>query len=203
MTQDLLLCHRPREEAVLPAREGSLPASGDAASCAKAAGEECQQLTWCSSQLPTMARGLPSTSSLAHFCQKLNRWKTPEEPTTETSLRRCLSTLDLTLLGVGGMVGFGLYVLTGTVAKRMAGPAMLVSFSVAAVASLLTALCYAELAVRVPCRGSAYLFTYVFTGELWAFLVGWIMLIQCLLGGSAVARIWSSYLDVIFSHRIQ
>ncbi|XP_046496682.1 cationic amino acid transporter 4-like [Equus quagga] len=150
-----------------------------------------------------MAWGLPSTTSLARFCQKLNRRKTLEEPTMETSLQRHLTTLDLTLLGVGGMVGFGLYVLTGTVAKWMAGPAMLVSFSVAAVASLLAALFYAELAVCVPLRGSAYLFTYVFTGELWAFLIGWIMLIQCLLGGSAMARVWSSYLDIIFSHRIQ
>nr|XP_023502518.1 cationic amino acid transporter 4-like isoform X3 [Equus caballus] len=150
-----------------------------------------------------MAWGLPSTTSLARFCQKLNRRKTLEEPTMETSLRRHLTTLDLTLLGVGGMVGFGLYVLTGTVAKWMAGPAMLVSFSVAAVASLLAALFYAELAVCVPLRGSAYLFTYVFMGELWAFLIGWIMLIQCLLGGSAMARVWSSYLDIIFSHRIQ
>ncbi|XP_044631352.2 cationic amino acid transporter 4-like [Equus asinus] len=150
-----------------------------------------------------MAWGLPSTASLARFCQKLNRVKTLEEPTTETSLRRHLTTLDLTLQGVGGMVGLGLYILTGTVAKWMAGPAVLVSFSVAAVASLLTALCYAEFVVRVPCRGSSYLFTYVFTGELWAFLVGWIVLIQWLIGVAAMARVWSSYLDVIFSHRIR
>uniref|UniRef100_A0A5F5PTI3 Cationic amino acid transporter C-terminal domain-containing protein n=1 Tax=Equus caballus TaxID=9796 RepID=A0A5F5PTI3_HORSE len=163
----------------------------------------CQQLTWCSSQLPTMAWGIPSTASLVRFCQKLNRVKTLEEPTMETSLRRHLTTLDLTLQGVGGMVGLGLYILTGTVAKWMAGPAVLVSFSVAAVASLLTALCYAEFVVHVPCRGSSYLFTYVFTGELWAFLVGWIVLIQCLIGGAAMARVWSSYLDVIFSHRIR
>nr|XP_023502506.1 cationic amino acid transporter 4 isoform X3 [Equus caballus] len=169
----------------------------------QALGQRCQQLTWCSSQLPTMAWGLPSTASLARFCQKLNRLKTLEEPTRETSLRRHLTTLDLTLQGVGGMVGLGLYILTGTVAKWMAGPAVLVSFSVAAVASLLTALCYAEFVVRVPCRGSSYLFTYVFTGELWAFLVGWIVLIQWLIGVAAMARVWSSYLDVIFSYRIR
>ncbi|XP_014635288.1 PREDICTED: cationic amino acid transporter 4-like [Ceratotherium simum simum] len=150
-----------------------------------------------------MAWGLPSTASLAHFCQKLNRLKTVEESTREMLLRRHLTTLDLTLLGVGGMVGFGLYVLTGTVAKEMAGPAVLMSFSVAAVASLLAALCYAELGANVPSKGSAYLFTYMSMGELWAFLVGWNVLLWCLIGGAAVACAWSGYLDTIFSYRIR
>ncbi|KAM6165304.1 cationic amino acid transporter 4 [Erethizon dorsatum] len=150
-----------------------------------------------------MARGLPSAASLARFCQKLNRLKPLEESSMETSLRRCLSTLDLTLLGVGGMVGSGLYVLTGTVAKDMAGPAVLLSFGIAAVASLLAALCYAEFGARVPRTGSAYLFTYVSMGEVWAFLIGWNVLLEYLIGGAAVARAWSAYLDAIFSHRIR
>ncbi|XP_070482887.1 cationic amino acid transporter 4-like isoform X3 [Equus przewalskii] len=163
---------------------------------------QCRQLAWCLSQPPTMAQELPSTASLACFCQKLNRLK-PLEYTMETSLRRCLTTLDLTLLGVGCMVGSGLYVLTGTVAKEMAGPAVLMSFGVAAVASLLAALCYAEFGARVPRTGSAYLFTYVSIGELWAFLIGWDVLLEYLIGGAATARAWSSYLDSIFSHRIR
>ncbi|XP_008840489.1 cationic amino acid transporter 4 [Nannospalax galili] len=150
-----------------------------------------------------MAQGLPSTACLARFCQKLNRLKPLEESRMETSLRRCLSTLDLTLLGVGGMVGSGLYVLTGTVAKDMAGPAVLVSFLVAAVASLLAALCYAEFGARVPRTGSAYLFTYVSMGEMWAFLIGWNVLLEYLIGGAAVARAWSGYLDAIFNHSIR
>ncbi|XP_014635370.1 PREDICTED: cationic amino acid transporter 4-like [Ceratotherium simum simum] len=150
-----------------------------------------------------MAWGLPSTESLVRFCQKLNRLKTVEEPTGETLPQRHLTTLDLTLLGVGGMVGFGLYVLTGTVAKDMAGPAVLVSFSVAAVAALLAALCYAELGASVRGKSSAYLFTYVSMGELWAFLIGWNTLLGCLIGGAAVARAWSGYLDTIFSYRIR
>lgn len=150
-----------------------------------------------------MARGLPSAACLARFCQKLNRLKPLEESSMETSLRRCLSTLDLTLLGVGGMVGSGLYVLTGTVAKDMAGPAVLVSFLVAAVASLLAALCYAEFGARVPRTGSAYLFTYVSMGEIWAFLIGWNVLLEYLIGGAAVARAWSGYLDAIFNHSIR
>ncbi|XP_007953626.1 cationic amino acid transporter 4 [Orycteropus afer afer] len=150
-----------------------------------------------------MVRGLPTAASLARFCRKLNRLKPLGESTMDTSLRRCLSTLDLTLLGVGGMVGSGLYVLTGTVAKKMAGPAVLVSFAVAAVASLLAALCYAEFGARVPRTGSAYLFTYVSMGELWAFLIGWNVLLEYLIGGAAVARAWSGYLDVIFDHQIR
>lgn len=150
-----------------------------------------------------MAQGRPSTARLARFCQKLNRLKPLEESSMETSLRRCLSTLDLTLLGVGGMVGSGLYVLTGTVAKNMAGPAVLLSFLVASVASLLAALCYAEFGARVPRTGSAYLFTYVSMGEVWAFLIGWNVLLEYLIGGAAVARAWSGYLDAIFNHSIR
>uniref|UniRef100_A0A5F5PWJ4 Cationic amino acid transporter C-terminal domain-containing protein n=1 Tax=Equus caballus TaxID=9796 RepID=A0A5F5PWJ4_HORSE len=150
-----------------------------------------------------MVLGLPSTASLARFCQKLNRLKTLKEPTTETLPQRHLTTLQLTLLGVGGMVGMGIYLLAGTMAKEMAGPALLVSFGVAAMASLLATLCYAEFAVRVPCPGIFYLFTYVSMGELWAFLIGWNVLFQCLIGGAAVARVCSTYLDAIFSHRIR
>ncbi|XP_068957021.1 cationic amino acid transporter 4 [Petaurus breviceps papuanus] len=150
-----------------------------------------------------MVWGLPSAASLARLCQKINRLKPLEDAMMETSLRRCLSTLDLALLGIGGMVGSGLYVLTGTVAKEMAGPAVIVSFAVAAVASLLAALCYAEFGARVPRTGSAYMFTYVSMGELWAFLIGWNVLLEYMIGGAAVARAWSGYLDSIFSHHIR
>ena len=150
-----------------------------------------------------MARGLPSTARLAHFCQKLNRLKTLEEPTMEKSLRRHLTTLELTLLGVGATVGVGLYVLMGTVAQEMAGPAVIVSFSVAAVASLLAALCYVEFEARVPCTDSPYLCTYVSMGELWAFVVGWNTIFQYLIAGVAGARACSGYLDAIFSYPIR
>nr|XP_014682645.2 LOW QUALITY PROTEIN: cationic amino acid transporter 4-like [Equus asinus] len=150
-----------------------------------------------------MARGLPSTGSLACFCQKLNRLKPLEEPTMETLPQRRLTTLQLTLLSVGGMVGMGIYLITGSMAKEMAGPALLMSFGVAAMASLLATLCYVELAVHVPCAGIFYLFTYMSMGELWAFLISWNVLFQCLIGGAAMALICSAYLDAIFSHCIQ
>uniref|UniRef100_A0A3Q0SYC1 Solute carrier family 7 member 4 n=1 Tax=Amphilophus citrinellus TaxID=61819 RepID=A0A3Q0SYC1_AMPCI len=138
-----------------------------------------------------------------HLCQKLNRLKTLEDDMMATSLKRCLSTLDLTLMGVGGMVGSGLYVLTGTVAKDTAGPAVIISFLFAGIASLLAAFCYAEFGARIPKTGSAYMFTYVSVGEVWAFLIGWNVILENMIGGAAVARAWSGYLDSIFNHAIQ
>ncbi|KAM9393072.1 cationic amino acid transporter 4 [Pholidichthys leucotaenia] len=137
------------------------------------------------------------------LCQKLNRLKTLEDDMMATSLKRCLSTLDLTLMGVGGMVGSGLYVLTGTVAKDTAGPAVIISFLFAGIASLLAAFCYAEFGARIPKTGSAYMFTYVSVGEIWAFLIGWNVILENMIGGAAVARAWSGYLDSIFNHTIQ
>ncbi|XP_072331969.1 cationic amino acid transporter 4 [Scyliorhinus torazame] len=150
-----------------------------------------------------MVSRLPGCNSLVRFCQKLNRVKTLEADMMETTLNRCLSTLDLTLLGFGAMVGSGLYVLTGTVARNVAGPAIIISFICAGFASLLAALCYTEFSSRVPKTGSAYVFTYISMGEIWAFLIGWNVILEYVIGGAAVARAWSSYLDSIFDHKIQ
>ncbi|KAM8866665.1 cationic amino acid transporter 4 isoform 1-T2 [Synchiropus picturatus] len=150
--------------------------------------------------MATCPRGL---APAVRFCQKLNRLKTLEDDMMATSLKRCLSTLDLTLLGVGGMVGSGLYVLTGTVAKDIAGPAVIISYLFAGFASLLAAFCYAEFGARIPKTGSAYMFTYVSVGEIWAFLIGWNVILENMIGGAAVARAWSGYLDSIFNHAIQ
>ncbi|XP_034398061.1 cationic amino acid transporter 4 [Cyclopterus lumpus] len=137
------------------------------------------------------------------FYHKVNRLKTLDDDMMATSLKRCLSTLDLTLLGVGGMVGSGLYVLTGTVAKDMVGPAIIISFIIAGFASLLAAFCYAEFGACIPKTGSAYMFTYVSVGEVWAFLIGWNVILENMIGGAAVARAWSGYLDSMFNHAIQ
>lgn len=93
------------------------------------------------------------------------------------------------------MVGAGIYVLTGTVARDIAGPAIIISFILAAMVSTLAALCYAEFGTRLPKAGSAYIYTYVSVGEFFAFVIGWNILLEHMLGAAAVARAWSGYID--------
>ncbi|KFM75452.1 Cationic amino acid transporter 4, partial [Stegodyphus mimosarum] len=112
-----------------------------------------------------------------------------------TNLHRCLNTADITLLSIGHMIGSGVYVLSATVAKNMAGPAIVVAFLFSGFASFLAALCYAELGVRYPRSGSAYSYTYLALGELWAFLVGWNVALEYIIGAAATSRACSSYID--------
>uniref|UniRef100_A0A8L7T051 Amino acid permease family protein n=3 Tax=Brugia TaxID=6278 RepID=A0A8L7T051_BRUMA len=112
----------------------------------------------------------------------------------ETRLKRCLTITDITLLGVGHMVGAGIYVLTGSVVRNIAGPSIVISFALAGFASFLSALCYAEFGGRFPKAGSAYTYVYIGVGELWAFVVGWNIILEHMLGAAAVARSWSGYL---------
>ena len=109
-------------------------------------------------------------------------------------LRRDLSALDLTVFGVGVTIGTGIFVLTGVAAATKAGPAIALSFVVAAVACALAGLCYAELASAVPVAGSAYTFSYATLGELIAWIIGWDLVLEFTLGGAAVAKGWSKYL---------
>ncbi|EFA08956.2 Cationic amino acid transporter 4-like Protein [Tribolium castaneum] len=128
----------------------------------------------------------------------MNRTKQLPSDVMETPLNRCLNTFDITLLGVGHMVGTGIYVLAGTVAKEKAGPGIILSFLLAGLASLLSALCYAEFGTRVPKAGSAYVYTYISIGEFWAFVIGWNILLEHMIGAASVARAWSGYVDSLF-----
>lgn len=114
-----------------------------------------------------------------------------EEP--EHALTRSLSALDLTVFGVGVIIGTGIFVLTGAVAKEKAGPATSLAFVAAGVVCALAALCYAEFASTVPVAGSAYTFSYASLGELPAWIIGWDLVLEMALGTAVVAVGWSGY----------
>jgi APA family basic amino acid/polyamine antiporter len=114
-------------------------------------------------------------------------------------LRKRLGPLDLMGFGIGVVIGTGIFTLTGVEAKLHAGPAIVISFLVAGVVSVLAALCYAELASAVPTAGSAYTYAYATLGEPIAWIIGWDLILEFALGASVVARGWSGYLGDLLS----
>ncbi|SNS73945.1 amino acid/polyamine/organocation transporter, APC superfamily [Geodermatophilus pulveris] len=116
-----------------------------------------------------------------------------DEP--EHRLKKNLSGLDLTVFGVGVIIGTGIFVLTGLVARDQAGPAVAISFVIAGVVCGLAALCYAEFASTVPVAGSAYTFSYATFGEFVAWIIGWDLVLELALGAATVAVGWSGYLN--------
>jgi APA family basic amino acid/polyamine antiporter len=115
----------------------------------------------------------------------------------DAALRRALGPLDLVLLGIGAIIGTGIFVLTGVAAVDHAGPGVVASFAVAGVASALAALCYAEFATLMPISGSAYSYAYATLGELVAWIIGWDLILEYAVASSAVAVGWSGYFRVI------
>jgi APA family basic amino acid/polyamine antiporter len=118
---------------------------------------------------------------------------------TDQRLKRALGATNLTALGIGAIIGTGIFVLTGTVAAQNAGPAVILSFVLAGVASIFAALCYSEFASLVPMAGSAYTYGYATLGELFAWIIGWDLILEYALGAVTVSIGWSGYV-VSFLH---
>ncbi len=112
---------------------------------------------------------------------------------TEVTLRRALGAMNLTMLGIGAIIGAGIFVLTGTAAAQYAGPAIVLSFILAGFGCLFAGLCYAEFAAMIPIAGSAYTYGYATLGELIAWIIGWDLILEYLFGAATVAVGWSGY----------
>lgn len=110
-----------------------------------------------------------------------------------SSLKKALGAFDLTMLGIGCIIGTGIFVLTGIAAAKYAGPALIISFVISGLACIFAALCYAEFSSTVPVSGSAYTYSYAVFGEIMAWVLGWDLILEYGLASSAVASGWSAY----------
>ncbi|HEV7509937.1 MAG TPA: amino acid permease [Thermoanaerobaculia bacterium] len=120
-----------------------------------------------------------------------------EELKGENRLRRVLGPVQLTSLGVGAVIGAGIFVSTGAVARQTAGPALTLSYVVAGLVCVFAALCYAEFASMVPVAGSAYTYAYATLGELFAWIIGWDLLLEYAVSSATVATGWSGYFQSV------
>jgi APA family basic amino acid/polyamine antiporter len=113
----------------------------------------------------------------------------------ENRLRRVLGPVALTSLGIGAIIGAGIFVMTGRVAAEDAGPAVVTSYIVAGIACALAAFCYAEFAAMAPVAGSAYTYAYASLGEVFAWIIGWDLILEYAMSAATVAAVWSKYLN--------
>src|SRR5580765_267432 len=120
-----------------------------------------------------------------------------EEMAGENRLRRVLGPIQLTSLGVGAIIGAGIFVATGAAARNVAGPSLMLSYVVAGVTCIFAALCYAEFASMVPVAGSAYTYAYATLGELFAWIIGWDLILEYAVGSATVANGWSGYFQSV------
>lgn len=137
-----------------------------------------------------------------HFVSKLLKTKNPDDMIAETAatgLNKTLNWMDLIILGIGAVIGAGIFsmvgsAVVGTNGHSGAGPALVISMIVAAIACIFSALCYAEFASMIPVSGGVYTYTFATMGELAAWMVGWVLMLQYTIGNIAVACSWTGYL---------
>jgi APA family basic amino acid/polyamine antiporter len=143
------------------------------------------------SKVPTRP---PARGGAGHLFRRKSVTELQAEAAGDKSLKRALGPLNLTALGIGAIIGTGIFVLTGTVAAQNAGPAVILSFVLAGTASVFAALCYSEFASLVPMAGSAYTYSYATLGEFVAWIIGWDLVLEYALAATTVAIGWSGYM---------
>src|SRR4249920_841640 len=126
-----------------------------------------------------------------------------DEMKGENRLHRILGPVQLTALGVGAIIGTGIFILTGVAAHDRTGPALMLSFVLAGLACVFAALCYAEFASMVPVAGSAYTYAYATLGEFFAWIIGWDLVLEYALGASTIAVGWAgNFISILQDMRI-
>src|SRR3984885_16277349 len=118
----------------------------------------------------------------------------------EGTLKRTLTSFNLVALGVGAIIGAGLFSLTGIAAADNAGPAVVFSFIIAALACAFAGMCYSEFSTMIPIAGSAYTYAYATMGELLAWIIGWDLVLEYAVGAATVSVSWSNYLVRLLGH---
>src|ERR1700752_13662 len=119
--------------------------------------------------------------------------------TGEHSLKRALGPINLITLGIGAIIGAGIFVLTGTAAAQFAGPAIVISYIIAGIGCVFAGLCYAEFASMLPIAGSAYTYGYSTMGEIVALIIGWALVLEYAFGAATVAVGWSGFVNDLLS----
>lgn len=140
---------------------------------------------------------------MSGLVSRLSRKKSIDQLLAETQgrdgLKKALGALDLTMLGIGAIIGTGIFVLTGVAAANHAGPGLVLSFILSGIACAFAALVYAEFASMVPVAGSAYTYSYAALGEFMAWVIGWDLILEYLLAASTVAIGWSGYFQMLLN----
>lgn len=122
-----------------------------------------------------------------------------EELEGKDRLKRVLGPAGLTSMGIGAVIGAGIFVSTGQAARQTAGPSLMISYAVSGIVCIFAALCYAEFASMVPVAGSAYTYAYATLGEFCAWIIGWDLLLEYAVGAAVVANSWSSYFQEVMA----